>query len=347
MKTTLKYELPLVLLTAGFLTALASASEPATLPVAITVPANATSREIQQALDSLPDTGGEVILQTGIYAVSQPVVLRRSSQTLRGSGSSTVLRLADLANCPVLILGEPVNSPSRTVSGLAVADLAIDGNRSQQQFEIWQPPKGDSEIRNNGITVQGVTDSKIERVSAGHCRSGGLVTTYYVRRLVVREFAAFDSEFDGLACYRTEDSLFVDLDLHDNQAAGISFDLAVNHNIIRNASLAGNDLGIFMRDARYNLFHQVQVRRCRNYGVFMAQSEAWTPAGWRLLAHSECTNNSFHDLRVSQCGGAAVRVNNASCVDNKILGGRFLDNPQGGVSQVSPNLVTEQLTVQP
>jgi hypothetical protein len=338
MKLTTPYEKTLVLLTAGLLAFTGSAGQ----PIRVTVRAHATNLEIQQALDSLPDAGGEVVLMPGIYAISKPIILKRSLQTLSGSGASTLLQLADSANCPILILGEPVNCPTRTISHLRVANLAIDGNRKQQQFEIWQHSDHDVAIRNNGITVQGVTDSLIEHVVAGHCRSGGLVTAFYVRRLTVRDFTAFDSEFDGLACYRTEDSLFTDLFLHDNQAAGISLDLSVNYNIIRGAVLADNDLGIFMRDARYNLFREIQVRQSRKFGVFMAQADQETASGWQLAANTECTNNSFHELHVSQCGAAAFRVNDSSCVENLISGAQFLDNPHGGLSQPVPDLVTAQ-----
>jgi hypothetical protein len=335
MKLTLISE-TLVLLSAGLLACAASAGEATT----ITVPVNATSVEIQHALDSLPDSGGEVVLPAGTYAICHPIVLQRSHVTLRGSGPATLLQLADQANCPVIIMGEPVNSPSRNITDLRVVDLAINGNRVEQQSEIWLIPNGLSEIRNNGITVQGVTDSTVEHVIAAHCRSGGLVTTHYVRRLTVRDFTAFDSEFDGLACYRTEESVFTGLFLHDNQAAGISFDLAVNNNVIHDAILADNDLGIFMRDARYNNFREISVLQSRKFGVFLAQAERHTRTGWELMEHTECTNNSFRGLHVSNCGGAAFRVNDPTCIDNKISGAQFHDNLQGGLSQVMPNLVT-------
>src|SRR5215472_16710056 len=98
--TTIKTTM-MVLLTAGLLACAASAGGAPT----ITVRANSTSVEIQQALDSLPDSGGEVILPPGTYAICEPIVLQRSHQTLRGSGASTTLRqLADHANCPVIVM---------------------------------------------------------------------------------------------------------------------------------------------------------------------------------------------------------------------------------------------------
>src|SRR5208337_3183440 len=174
-------------------------------PAVITLLPGATSVEIQQALDRLPASGGEVVLPPGTFEVGRPIVLRRDHESLRGSGDATVLHLADGANCPVIILGEPVNHPKTTVKHLYLGDLFIDGNRSHQSHELWRLRSEGSEIRNNGITVQKVSDSLVEQVTSAHCRSGGLVTTRNVRRLTVHDYTAFDNEFDGLACYQTED----------------------------------------------------------------------------------------------------------------------------------------------
>ena len=166
---------------------------------------------------------------------------------------------------------------AQTVKYLCISDLFIDGNRHSQQRELWRVQGEGSEIRNNGITVQNVSDSAVEHVTCARCRSGGLVTTRGVRRLTVRDLTAFDNEFDGLACYQTTDCLFTKLHLHDNPGAGISLDLAFNHNVISNAVLTANDLGIFMRASRDNRFHNISIQDSRHYGVFMAHAEKLTP----------------------------------------------------------------------
>jgi hypothetical protein len=306
---------------------------------AITLPANVSSIEIQSALDRLPDAGGEVILSAGEYSVIQPIVLHRNHQTLSGAGDATILRLAAKANCPVIILGEAVNHPQRTIKYLCVSNLFIDGNRHQQSRELWQLSGEGSQIRNNGITVQTVSDSLVEHVTCADCRSGGLVTTRAVRRLTVRQLTAFDNEFDGLACYQTENSLFTDLYLHDNPGAGISLDLAFNHNVISNATLVANDLGVFMRASRDNQFHDVSIRDCHHYGVFMAHTEARTAQGWGAVPQSACTDNEFTNLNAMDCGSAAFRVNNITCTNNFVIHPAFANNLKGGLSLAVPNLV--------
>ncbi len=311
-------------------------------PAIIHLSAGVSDRQIQAALDALPADGGEVVLAPGKYDIHQPIVLRRDSQSLRGSGANTIMMLADNANCPVIILGEPVNHPQTIVKNLHVSDLFIDGNRNHQQRELWKLHGEGSAIRNNGITIQSVSDSVVEHVTCARNRSGGLVTTLGVTRLTVRDLTAFDNQFDGLACYLTTDSLFTDLYLHDNPGAGISLDLAFNHNVISNAVLNANDLGIFMRASRENSFLDVAIRNSHHHGVFMAHSETQTAAGWGPAPQSECVYNAFTNLVAMDCGGAAFRVNNTTCTHNLIIRPRFEGNGKGGLSQAQPNLVAVQ-----
>jgi hypothetical protein len=311
-------------------------------PRVVMLQAGVTGDEIQQALDALPDTGGEVVLPQGEFQIRQPIVLCRSHQTLRGAGDATILRLAADANCPVIILGEPVNHPRHMVKHLCVSGLFIDGNRREQQRELWRLEGEGSQIRNNGITAQDVSDSLVEHVTCADCRSGGLVTTRDVRRLTVRKLTAFDNQFDGLACYQTEHCLFTDLYLHDNPGAGISLDLAFNHNVISNAVLIANDLGVFMRASRDNNFFDVSIRDSRHYGVFMAHAETRTAKGWGQAPQTECVHNSFTNLTAVNCGGAAFRVNNVTCTNNVLIRAEFAGNLKGGLSLAQPNLVTVQ-----
>jgi len=310
-------------------------------PLVLALRPGVTAIEIQRALDSLPAGGGEVVLPPGKIELSQPIVLQRDNQKLRGAGPATILYLADNANCPAIIMGEPVNHP-RPIRHLDVSNLLIDGNRQHQQRELWRLQGEGSAIRNNGITVQNVSDSIIENVTCAHCRSGGLVTTQGTRRLTVRDLNSYDNQFDGLACYMTVNCLFTELNLHDNPGAGISLDQDFNHNIIDDAMLAANDHGIFMRWSHDNQFRDISIHNSRGDGVFMAQAYALTARGWQLVPQTQCTKNSFTHLIADKCGGAAFRINDINCTNNVITGAQFNDNLHGGLSLVQPNLLTLQ-----
>lgn len=161
------------------------------------------------------------------------------------------------------------------------------------------------------------------------------MTSAGTRRLTVTDYTAYDNQFDGLACYYTEDSHFSGLNLHDNLAAGISLDLDFCHNLIDNAVLTGNDLGIFMRQSRNNDFKGLTIQKSRHHGVFMAQ----TVIGTAACPGSECAENNFDGIQITKCGGKAFVVNDTTCTNNVICGGLFSDNVQGGLAQASPNLV--------
>jgi hypothetical protein len=313
-----------------FLICLCLAAHSASSTPVITVPANSSDEDILVALAKQND-GGEVVLEPGTYIIHKPIVLQHDHQTLRGTGTNTILRLADHANCPVIVLGAPKNAPHHGTANLHIANLFIDGNRTNQNSELWRAAADGSLLNNNGIDVYCVTNAIIEHVTCCRCRSGGLVTSAGTRQLVVTDFAAFDNQYDGLACYLTEDSLFKGLYLHDNTAAGISIDLAFNHNSIEDAVLTGNELGIFMRDSRNNSFKNITIGKSRNHGVFMAQAAAPTKSGWQLTPGTACTGNTFTGLTITNSGGKAFLVNNTSCTNNVIANARFLDNLKGGL----------------
>jgi hypothetical protein len=265
------------------------------LATTVEVPPEAGGKGIQQALDKL-GVGGQVVLQAGTYLVDQPIILRQDRERLCGAGLGTILFLADNANCPVIILGPPKDQTKGPTKGLGIRHLLVDGNRTHQQRELWRVLPNGVNINNNGVHVCDVVDATIEQIVCRHCRSGGVVSTGQTRRLTVRDYAAYDNQFDGLACYRTGDSHFSQLNLHDNLAAGISLDLGFDHNVISGAVLADNDLGIFMRDSHDNVREGVTIRHSRHDGVFMAQAGDETPSGWRLFPDTQCTGNEFQNL---------------------------------------------------
>jgi hypothetical protein len=259
-------------------------------------------------------------------------------------------------------MGTLENTPSRVVQNLRVSDLDIDGNRTNQQVECWNTPGNGSEIRNNGLTVRGVADAAVERVRCYRARSGGLVTEKGVRRLTVSDVSAWDNQFDGVAAYATEDSVFNRMILHDNPGAGLSLDHKFDHNLVSDSVMASNGCGIFMRDSRENLFQGLTIRGSREHGVFMAQAAvsnavptvSAAPNGaagqtvtnvvveWIMTPNTECTGNVFSGLQITDSANAGFLLNNDTCVNNLIQGARFARNGWGGLCQSKPGLAKTQ-----
>lgn len=295
---------------------------------------------IQRRLDAMPAEGGEVVLDPGVYTIRRPIVLRRDGLALRGSGPATILRLANKANCPVVILGPSENLPRRKVHGLRLSDLSIDGNRKNQQTELWRTQGEGTLIRNNGVTVRAAVDAIVARVNTYNCRSGGLVTEHGTRRLTVTELNAYENEFDGMACYKTEDSVFSHLHLHNNPGAGLSLDLDFDGNVVSDSVLAENDIGIFMRESRYNTFDSLVIRASRNMGVYITHAAEKNGQGeWIMEKDTQCDANTFSGLVVRDCAGAAFRVNEATCSNTLLVAAQFIGNGEG-LSTVAPDLVS-------
>lgn len=302
--------------------------------------------DIQDAIDALPAAGGAVLVKAGVYACDESIVIDRDSVTLRGTGPATMLKLGNEVNRPVLVLGQTIANPTTTRSDIRVADLSIDGNRAQQSFQCSTSDcVGGDYLRNNGVSLRRVSDAVVEDVSVENARSGGLVAEMGSRRVTVRNFTASNGEFDGLAGYNTEDSLFTGLYLHDNEKAGLSLDTDFDHNTISDSTLTGNgSVGVFMRHASDNLFTDIRIRDSFEFGVFLAENnETFGPA----------LGNTFTGMVVSGSGavgapanvGFGMRVADASCTDNVVVASQFVGNRDGGISEATSGLVTEEAVI--
>jgi hypothetical protein len=294
-----------------------------------------TGTDIQEAIAALPPQGGRVVLGAGTFTVSSPLVIDRDDIELCGDQELTILKLADQANIPLLVVGQIETPVVRKVSGVYVRKLILDGNRLAQDQECNGGPcdnGGLSYIRNNALTIRGAEDVHIEHVTTRGARSGGVVLEKGCRRIHISDFTSHDNHFDGFAAYETEDSVFARMYLHSNAAAGISADIRFNHNIISHARLENNgSQGIFMRDSNFNTFTHLTVNRNGAQGIFIAQADD--------SKNTPCTGNVFSDLTVSNSKGVGLRVNDVSCVANTVTNSRFEKNGEGGVSEASEKLI--------
>ncbi|MGK2859702.1 MAG: right-handed parallel beta-helix repeat-containing protein [Thermoanaerobaculia bacterium] len=294
---------------------------------------------IQNAIDALPATGGVLTLPSGIYPCATPIVIAKDDVELRGHGPATVLRLAAGANAPVLILGDASPIPAAVHRRIRVADLTIDGNMEEQTEECFQGPcTPENPLRNNGITLRRVEDVRVENVTIRAARSGGLVTELGCRRLVIRGLTSSENFFDGVAGYETEESVFSELILHRNRAAGLSLDIAFNKNVISDAVISeSGKVGIFMRDVRDNVFSGLQIRSCGEHGVFLAQVDTDTT--------KPAAGNSFLGIVVADSKGEGFRANDASCTNNVIVGSQLVANRDGCIGEAVPGLVQSVGTI--
>lgn len=281
---------------------------------------------IREALKQLPIDGGEFLIPAGHYTCHSPIVIDKSHITLTSAGDVT-LKLGDVSDSPVIVMGD-IQTPPRHLRNIRVTNIKINGNRQNQTRECWGGPcdsGGTSLIRNNGITIRGVTNGRIENVTVTAARSGGVVSEKGCYGLIINGLTATDNEFDGFAGYETSRATLSNMNLSHNRAAGISIDIRFNGNTIKDTKIEGNgDVGIFMRDSSSNLFENLILADNHNHGVFLAQTDS--PAN--------CANdNEFSNLSVLRSRGFGFRLNDA-CEGNRLSGiAQFLQNRDGCVSQ--------------
>ncbi len=299
---------------------------------AITVRGNDCT-DIQKAITKLPASGGEVIIPSGIYDCSAPIVMDKNNVVLRGEGSSTVLRLDDATNAPVLVMGRTENVPQQATKHIKVSHLMIDGNRENQTRECMGGECSEQfPLRNNGISIRRCVDCTVESVTVHSAISGGLVTELGCRRLTIRDYTSYNNEFDGLAGYETEDSTFSGINLFGNKAAGISTDIKFNNNKFYDVTISDNkSVGIFMRDSLDNSFTNLHIRNNEQHGIFLAQvnSDPETAA----------TGNTFTSVVITNSGGAGIQANDKSCVNNMIVGAQYINNKNGCVGEAASGLL--------
>jgi hypothetical protein len=310
------------------------------LAIQVGPPETTTCDAIQSMINNLPASGGEIDFQEGTYRCSQPLIIDRNGVFLRGQGAATVLQIADNANAPVLVIGQTTPIPDMTRRNIRVSSLTIDGNRyNQHGEECWGGAcTSAAPIRNNGITLRRVEDVHIDHVTVVRARSGGLVSELGTRRLTVRDFAASDSQFDGLAGYQTRESSYSGIEVHNNLGAGLSFDIAFNSNSLSDITIADNQsVGIFIRDSHNNIFNNLVIVRNGDHGIFVAQVDA-DPT-------KAATNNIFQGLKITRSAGAGVRVNDASCIENIVAIAQIAANDGGCISEVTPGLVHQNQVI--
>lgn len=281
---------------------------------------------ISAAIDSLAASGGIVELEEGIYTIRNPIIIEHDGIELRGQGIKTELNLAPKANCPVLVIGSRQTPTHRIVRGIVVKDLLIDGNRAEQDFECWGghcDEQHRTALRNNGITVRGAEKIVIENVTTRRTRSGGIVLEKRCRQIGISGLDSYENEFDGLAAYETEDSVFTKLNLHHNRSAGFSFDWRFNNNYISDTVASDNgSQGIFMRDSISNVFEKLVLSRNGEQGIFIGET--------RELPGTACRYNKFRDVTITANRTQGIRINDASCnpntLENSLVKGNLLED---------------------
>ncbi len=263
---------------------------PGSYPV-ITVEDNILT--IQDAIDSLPESGGTVYIKAGIYNIDEGLRIDRSDVALIGE-PGTVLILSDHVNQPVILVGDAAETPTTVIETIKISGIEIDGNRAGQDSEIdpnrvW--------IRNNGIDIRMVHDLTISNINVHDAVSGGIVASWQCRGLFLDNLSSHNNQFDGMAFYDSENILISNFICHANDAAGLSLDNDLSYVIFDNGLIRDNiDVGIFARHAHDISFHDLIISGNHSHGAFISHVTEGTGTGVTRLVFESCSfieNNGY------------------------------------------------------
>lgn len=289
-----------------------------------------TVPELRAALEDLPPAGGRIGVRAGTYLVASTIDVNRDNVIIEGEGTATTFVLADGANCPVFVMGEPTPfQPELTHSNIVLRNIMIDGKRNNQTSELCTVT-GREHLRSNCITLRGVTNCTVENVTLVGARSGGIVLEQNCDNILLRRITTSDNSFDGIAWDGViTNSVISDCTSRNNLAAGLSFDIGPEGNLVVDSIISDNgSVGIFMRDSRRNLFANCLISGNGEDGVFIADGEAPGAAA---------SENYFDANLFIDNGRNGIWQAGASSVNNVVDGGLFCGNGMNAIEESFPS----------
>jgi len=228
---------------------------------------------IQEAIDSLPATGGTVFIPAGTYMISAPIRVP-SHVSLLGAGFDTVLVLADGANVNVI---ENMNPGIWLDEDITVANLQINGNKVAQDSAV------------TGIFLSTAPNSNVENVwlhdFPKFTTSSG-VHLALSPNSIVRNVIVSNNSYAGILVGYSDNILISDNYLaNDHRGIYISFS---DYIVVRKNKIVDCDEGIrFYGDSSYNRVIHNRIEGSFDEGI--------------SILHATCESNFLVNNRIINC----------------------------------------------
>jgi parallel beta-helix repeat protein len=209
--------------------------------------------DVQRAIDRLPARTGpaSVCLEAGEFRLERVVSIRRDDVALRGEGASTVLRLKDGIESPVVVIGDCEHeTPRRPTRNVTIERLRVVGGGA-----------GGSEVHptrryltNSAVAVRAGRGVAIRDLQVSACRSACILTERDTRDVAIEHNVVAGSVWDGISLNRTARAHVAGNVIRDNTAAGITAEHLEDSVLERNVLEGNKTHGIYLADSRRNRF---------------------------------------------------------------------------------------------
>lgn len=289
--------------------------------------------DLQRALDRLPRTGAaQVCLAGGEYRLSRLLSIRRDDVTLRGEGPSTVLRLDDGVESPVVVIGDYEHEvPSRPTSNATVERLRIVGGGAAggEGHPTYRY------LTNSAVVVRAGRGVAIRDLDVTACRSACILTERDTRGVTIEYDRVSGSVWDGISLNRTTRAHVVGNVIRGDTAAGITADHLEDSVVERNVVAGNKTHGIYLADSRRNRFADNRLVDNVLSGAFVtcAVRERTPPVGCWPGSMSEANEFVRNEIAGNRVGFTVAPSARADCtapgfVPNRSIDDTFARNPR-------------------
>jgi len=178
----------------------------------------AAGGDVQRAVDAAA-RNATVCLGPGTFRLPRFVAIERGGVRLRGAGSSTVLRLADGVQSPLVVVGDYRHRvPAAPVADVTIEALRLVGGGGGGREAAPDRPY----LTNSALVVRRGRNVTIRDVDASACRSACFLTEHDSRDVTIERCTVSGATWDGISLNRTARLRLVGNTIRDNTAAGVT-----------------------------------------------------------------------------------------------------------------------------
>jgi len=290
--------------------------------------------DLQRAIDRVvvARRPARVCLGAGEFRLERFLSLTGDGVTLRGEGPSTVLRLAEGVESPVVVVGDHGKEvPRRATSNVTIERLRIVGGGPGGRELHPEYPY----LTNSAVVVRAGRGIIVRDLDVTACRSACILTEHESRDVRIEGNRVGDSVWDGISLNRTARARVAENVILGNGAAGITTEHLEDSVIERNVVRANKTHGLYLSDSYRNTV--VGNRFVDNVlsGVFLTcalHDRTPRPVCWQrsMSQGNAFVRNEFTANRVgfTAAPDAAARCRSPGFVANRSSGDVFRKNPR-------------------
>ena len=291
--------------------------------------------EINQAIQAIPDSGGEIVILDGTYNITAPINVNKSNVSIKGNGNATVLkRMWDSSSTEGVIT---LNS----VSNCKIENLQIDGNESvytsTYNYGIRLSSSNNNTITgntcNNNYHGIHLSSSSNNTITGNTCNNNDYysIALFNSSNNIVTGNTCNNNNF-GIYLYFSSNNTVTGNTCNNNDYYGIYPSSSSNNNTVTGNTCNNNREGISLSS---NSNNTITGNTCNNNdtGIYLSSSSNNTITGntcIRGTGQSSDYTSSQYTIRLAGSGNSYNLISSNNCMGKDVV-------IEGGTGNTSVN----------